>query len=87
MCPVAEIASCQLSFIPMQAENYLLEIDKVLHLIASSSMEHSIGDMSTVIKGDKAEILELISNIYDLMANQCSFILDIRLSNVCGCRP
>lgn len=86
MCPMAEITSCQLSFIPIQTENYLADVDKVLTLIADSGMEHSIGDMSTVIKGSKSEILGLISDIYDLMSSKCSFVIDIRLSNVCGCK-
>lgn len=86
MCPMAEIASCQLSFIPIQTENYISDIDKVLGLIIDSGLEHSIGEMSTIVRGNKSEILNLISAIYDMMTDKCSFVMDIRLSNTCGCK-
>lgn len=85
MRPMAEITSCQLSFTPIQSESYLSDVDKVLSQIKASGLEHSIGEMSTIIKGDKAEILALINIIYDTMTDKCSFVMDIRLSNICGC--
>ena len=85
MCAVDKIASCQLSFIPIQSENYLEDIDIVLKEIVASRMEYSIGEMSTVIKGSKLNILNLLSNIYDIMEPKCSFVIDIRISNACGC--
>lgn len=85
MCIVEKIISCQLSFIPIQSENYLVDIDRVLKKIITSELQYSIGEMSTIIKGSKTNILNLISNIYDLMAPKCSFVIDIRISNICGC--
>lgn len=85
MCFVEEITSCQLAFIPIQSENYLADIDIVLKKIITSGLEYCIGEMSTVIKGSKLDVLNLISNIYDLMAPKCSFVIDIRISNTCGC--
>lgn len=86
MCHVEEIASCQMSFVPVRSENYLTDIDLVLDQIIASGLEYSIGDMSTVIKGSKQKLMALISEIYDLMSSRCSFVLDIRLSNTCGCK-
>jgi len=85
MCPVEQVASCQLSFIPIQSQDYLADIERVLGLIKTYELEYCIGEMSTIIKGSKVKIMELISCIYDLMSPECSFILDIRLSNTCGC--
>ncbi|OGO78608.1 MAG: hypothetical protein A2Y23_10000 [Clostridiales bacterium GWB2_37_7] len=85
MCAVEEITSCQLSFIPIQSENYLADIDMVLRRITASGLEYSIGEMSTIIKGGKANILKLISDLYDLMTPKCSFVIDIRISNTCAC--
>lgn len=86
MCPMEKITSCQLSFIPIQGEDYLYEINMVLDIIKASGLEYGIGEMSTVLKGSKIEILELINSIYDLMSPKCSFVMDIRLSNTCGCK-
>ena len=86
MCPVEEVASCQLSFVPIQSKDYLADVERVLDLIKTYELEYCIGEMSTVIKGSKAKIMELISRVYDLMSPKCGFILDIRLSNICGCR-
>ncbi|MDF2591860.1 MAG: hypothetical protein K0S75_1326 [Clostridia bacterium] len=85
MCPLEKITSCQLSFIPIQSEDYLSDIEMVLKKIAASGLEHSIGEMSTIIKGSKRDILNLISNIYDSMTAKCSFVIDVRISNTCGC--
>ncbi|MDF2520516.1 MAG: hypothetical protein K0R84_1144 [Clostridia bacterium] len=85
MCSVEEIASCQLSFIPIQSESYLEDIDTVLHVITASGLEYNVGEMSTIIKGNKARILNLIDDIYERMSVKCSFVIDIRLSNTCGC--
>jgi uncharacterized protein YqgV (UPF0045/DUF77 family) len=85
MCPVEEIISCQISFIPIQSESYIADINIVLDKIIDSGLEYHIGEMSTIIKGSKTNVLSLISNIYDLMAPKCSFVIDIRISNTCGC--
>jgi uncharacterized protein YqgV (UPF0045/DUF77 family) len=85
MCPLEKITSCQLSFIPIQSEDYLSDIDMVLKEIVASGLEYSIGEMSTIIKGSKHDILNLISNIYDSMTAKCSFVIDVRISNTCGC--
>jgi uncharacterized protein YqgV (UPF0045/DUF77 family) len=85
MCPLEKIISCQLSFIPIQSKNYLLDVEMVLDRIKDSGLEYNVGEMSTVIKGNKAKVLNLISDIYDMMSLQCSFVIDMRLSNVCGC--
>lgn len=85
MCPLGEIASCQLSFVPIQSENYLNDIELVLEQIKASNLEYDIGEMSTIIKGSKTQLMELISCIYDQMSVKCSFVMDIKLSNICGC--
>lgn len=85
MRPLEKITACQISFIPIQSESYLDDINTVLELIKASGLEYSIGEMSTIIKGSKENLLNLIDRIYDLMSSKCSFVMDIRLSNICGC--
>jgi uncharacterized protein YqgV (UPF0045/DUF77 family) len=85
MCPLEKITACQLSFTPIHSKNYLLDIEKVLDRIKDSGLEYSVGEMSTIMKGNKTKVLSLINDIYDMMSPQCSFVMDMRLSNVCGC--
>lgn len=85
MCTVEKIASCQISFLPIGSSNYLGEINQVLELIQNSGLEISIGTMSTVVRGDKSKVLKLITDIYQTMEDVCSFTMDVKLSNLCGC--
>lgn len=41
--------------------------------------------MSIVIRGDRSRVLKLIADIYEAMEDVCSFTMDIKLSNLCGC--
>jgi uncharacterized protein YqgV (UPF0045/DUF77 family) len=81
-----KIASCQIAFTPIMSDNYIKDIDKVLDIIKSSELEYNIGILSTTIRGKKDKILNLISNIYNTMDGICSFTMDIKISNICGCK-
>lgn len=71
MCTVGEIAACQITFIPVGSGDYL---------------ENTIGILSTVVRGEKNEILKLITDLYNSMDSICSFVMDIKISNLCGCK-
>lgn len=85
MCAMEKMTSCQLSFIPIGKKDYLSSIQKVLDLITATKLESHIGDMSTIVKGDRQEIFQLLEDIYEKMDGECHFTLDVKLSNVCGC--
>ncbi|WP_183108711.1 YkoF family thiamine/hydroxymethylpyrimidine-binding protein [Thermohalobacter berrensis] len=80
-----KIASCEISFIPIMSKDYISDIKKVLEIIKSYNLEHNIGILSTTIRGNKDDILKLIKNIYNTMDEICSFTMDIKISNICGC--
>ena len=84
MCSVEKTMTCELSFLPIQAEDYSAQVKKVLVMIKNSGLEHIVGDMSTTVKGDPQAVWSLVEAIYDFMYAQCRFVLDIRVSNVCG---
>lgn len=86
MCPVGKIASCEISFLPVMSEDYLGDIDKVLELIKASDLEYNIGILSTTIRGNKEKIFNLIKEIYDKMDEVTTFTMDIKVSNICGCK-
>lgn len=85
MCALEKIASCQISFIPVDSSDYLGEIQKVLEIIKGSGLEHSIGILSTVVRGEKSKVFSLIADIYETMDKECGFTMDIKISNICGC--
>lgn len=86
MCSMGKIASCEISFIPIDSDEYLKDIDHVLDIIRNSNLEYNIGILSTTIRGNKDKILNLISNIYNTLDSKCNFTMDIKISNICGCK-
>lgn len=79
------IVSCQISFSPIGSTDYLPKIKQVLDIIEKSGLENSVGIMSTTIRGDKNDVFKLVKKIFDTMESRCSFIMDVKLSNLCGC--
>ncbi len=86
MCPMEKIASCEISFTPIGSSDYLDHIEKVLDIIKMTGLEYSIGILSTTIRGSKKEILNLINSIYNELDDICDFSMDIKISNICGCK-
>ena len=85
MSSVDKIITCQVSYMPMKAENIKEKVEKVLDIIKNSGLEYKIGLFATEIKGSDIKIFSLIKDIYDAAKTEDLFILDIKISNVCGC--
>ncbi len=85
MRSVGKVASCQISFTPIGSIDYLEEIKKVLSIITASGLKNDIGALSTVIIGERSEVLKLIKDIYEAMDDVCDFSMDVKISNLCGC--
>lgn len=86
MCPMEKIATCQIAFAPIDSRNgYNNDIKKVIEIIKSSQLEIAVGLLATTVKGNKNQIFELIKNIYNGLEHDCGFVMDIKISNVCGC--
>lgn len=51
MCSVGKIAACELSFLPIQSKSYGDDVKQVIALIEESGLDHSVGVMSTLIRG------------------------------------
>ncbi|MFC1919859.1 YkoF family thiamine/hydroxymethylpyrimidine-binding protein [Chloroflexota bacterium] len=86
MRAMGKIASCEISFVPVGTEEYLSKINQVLKIIKGSSLENTVGYLSTVVRGEKDRVLALITDIYQTMDGVCDFTMDIKLSNLCGCK-
>ncbi|MTI69448.1 MAG: hypothetical protein FH751_04215 [Firmicutes bacterium] len=85
MCPLEKVTSCEIAFIPIKSENYIEDVKKVLSIIKSFDVDYEIGKLSTTITGNKNIIFNLIREIYNRMDDECSFTMDIKISNICGC--
>lgn len=77
--------SCEISFIPVISGDYAADVERVLEIIAAAGLEYAVGPMSTYIKGEAEEIFALLGRIHAAMAGVCKFVIDLRLSNLCGC--
>jgi uncharacterized protein YqgV (UPF0045/DUF77 family) len=86
MCTLEKIASCQISFTAIGTEEYINNINQVLEIIKDSSLENKVGYLSTVVIGKTDKVLDLITDIYQTMDGICDFTMDIKLSNLCGCK-
>ncbi|MDR2048106.1 MAG: thiamine-binding protein [Treponema sp.] len=76
--------SCQLSFVTLGDAGYNEDIDKVITIIEKSGMAHTVGKMSTIVKGDASKVMELINAVCAAMADR-KFVITMSLSNVCNC--
>jgi len=77
--------SCEIAFTPLGQPDYAADVDRVLHIIEASGMEFAVGAFATVVRGAKNGIFGLLRSIYDAMEDGSGFILDAKISNVCGC--
>lgn len=86
MRSVGKIASCQISFTLIGSIDYLEDIRQVLNIIGASGLKNDIGVLSTVVIGERSEVLKLIKDIYEAMDDACDFSMDVKISNLCGCK-
>lgn len=86
MCKIQEeqIISCQLAFITIGDIDYGKNIEAVLELIKKSGLYFTIGETSTVIKGNCEKVFFLLNKICLEMYSK-KFIINISISNTCGC--
>ena len=85
MCAVDKMISCEVAFTPLGRSDYITCVDRVLGVIKASGLPCSVGDFSTAVKGEKEAVFGLVRGIYDEMEDECGIILDVKISNVCGC--
>lgn len=87
MCEIhkGNVISAQLSFYPLNEIDCLVSIDKVLKIIDQSGLDYNAGDMSTVIKGERENVFNLIKDItYTMDDEGCKFSMNVIISNFCG---
>ena len=80
-----KIISCEISFIPIQSENYKNDVDRVIEIISSYKLEYQVGLLSTTVRGNKKIIFEMLQQISDKMYDKVKFTMVLKISNECGC--
>lgn len=85
MCAVDKMISCEIAFTPLGQPDYAADVNRVLHVIEASGMDFAVSAFATVVRGAKDGVFGLLRVIYDAMEDGCGFILDVKISNVCGC--
>ena len=77
--------ACQMSYLPLGTENIEEKVEKILHMLRNSGLEIKVNSFATEIKGSKAEVFSLIEDIFETAETESQFVLDLKLSNICGC--
>lgn len=80
------MTTCQISFLPLASKDYKEDIKRVLSLIENSGLYSLTGEVSTTVKGNRDLIWVLIKDIYEEMHPGCRFVIDLKISIICGCR-
>lgn len=83
---VFHVAACEISFIPMEGGGGSAPVHRVIELVRESGLEFTVGAMSTLVRGDRDKVFELLEDIYVVMDGECGFVIVAKISNVCGCR-
>ena len=76
---------CQMSYLPLGTENIEEKVEKILHMLRNSGLEFKVSSFATEIKGSKAEVFSLIEDIFEIAETEGQFVLELKLSNICGC--
>ncbi len=74
--------SAELSFFPVQTEDYKTEINRAIEIIRSFNLEYKIGLLSTTVRGDQTIIFKMVYKIFSTMDEQCKFVLSVKYSNI-----
>lgn len=79
------VTACELSFIPMGNSGGSVPVHKVLGLIQDSGLAYESGAMSTLVRGPRHKVFELLEDIYVVMDTEYKFVMTTKISNACGC--
>lgn len=83
MCKDEKVISCEVSYLPLDS-NTNSHIDTILDVIKQSGINYKIGSFRTILTGNIDDIMKLIKDIYNKAEEYGGFVIDIRMSNVCG---
>lgn len=83
MCKDEKVISCEISYLPLDS-NTNSNVEAILDVIKQSGINYKIGSFRTILTGDFDDIMKLIKYIYNKAEIFGGFVIDVRMSNVCG---
>lgn len=61
------MTTCQITYLPFFTEDVYDEVDKAIAFIEEYDLRVEVGDLSTTLKGDREEVLHMITELYKFM--------------------
>ena len=58
---------CQITYLPFFTNDVYEEVDEAIDLIKQYDFEVTVGDLSTTVKGDRQEVLDMLTELYKVM--------------------
>ncbi len=55
---------CQLTYLPLGTTEVVEQVDDVIEFIDGYDLSYNVGEMSTMVEGDREEIFNLVNDIY-----------------------
>jgi len=55
---------CQLTYLPLGTAEVTEKVDEVIDVIDSYELSYNVGELSTLVEGDREEVFNLINDIY-----------------------
>ena len=55
---------CQLTYLPLGTAEVTEKVDEVIDVIDGYDLSYRVGEMSTLVEGDREEVFNLINDIY-----------------------
>ncbi len=78
--------ACQLSYLPVNSADLTREVEEVLSIIKSYFPECEVGELSTVVKGSRTLVFQMVDDLFQKMDSRGNkFNIQMSLSNICGC--
>jgi len=84
MCGMEKIIACQISYVPVRTDRIDEKVENILSLIENSGLEWNTGLFASEVRGPKIPVFSLIDDIFEGAEAEGQFILEIKLSNICG---
>jgi len=58
------VMKCQLTYLPLGTIEVTEKVDEVIDVIDGYDLSYRVGEMSTLVEGDREEVFNLINDIY-----------------------
>lgn len=70
---------CRITYLPFFTNDVYEEVDAVIAFIKKYDLEVKVDELSTTIKGNREEVLSMITDLYRTMDGEKQFRLHIEL--------